>query len=463
MHIGNSRTALLNYLFAKQKDGTLVLRIEDTDPARNFDPGAQKIIADLNWLDLAYDEGPEKGGPYAPYFQSERQHLYQEKLDNLIKKNLVYRCFCTQEELEKKRDRQKALKLPPRYDRTCLQLPAQEIEKRVAQGMPFIWRFKFDHDKTIEITDLARGTVKFALKNFSDFPLTRADGSFTFMFANFVDDMLMKITHVFRGEDHLSNTAGQAALYFAFEAPLPIFWHMPILCNIDGKKLSKRDFGFSLHDLKDAGFLPQAINNYLAICGSSYEQEIMDLKQLAHAINFDNPHTTGKIKYDVEKLRWVNHQWINKLSAARLAQVAKPFLGAVYPAAEKLDAKTLEQILQIIKTDLYTLKDVPDALGFYFEQPEISKVSFEAAIATDHLSVITELIKNNLGNIEESEAFLSNLKSASKDQNIPLRELFRFLRLALMGAINGPSIHDLIAILGPSEAKSRIERALSIV
>ncbi len=461
MHIGNIRAALLNYLFARQKGGTFVLRIEDTDTARNFDPGAQTIIADLTWLSLTYDEGPQKGGPYTPYFQSERQKFYQNELNTLIKKKLVYPCFCTEEELEKKRDRQRALKLPPRYDRTCLNLSPEEIKKRIDQGTPFVWRFYLDHNTTIEISDLARGTVTFELKNFSDFPLTRSDGTFTFMFANFVDDMLMKISHVFRGEDHLSNTAGQAALYQAFKVPLPTFWHLPIMCNIDGSKLSKRDFGFSLHDLKNAGFLPQAINNYLAIIGGSYEHEIMDLAELARIFKFDHPYTSGTIKYDVEKLRWVNHQWINRLSPEELTELTLPFLVNAYPAAAKMDKTKLTTMLQIIKTDLYTLKDAPSALSFYFEKPHVTKSSFDV-IPPANQTMIATTIKKELAQIENTNAFLDALKESAKQAKIPMKELFWFLRLALMDSVNGPSIHDLIAMLGPKESRERIEKATLI-
>ena len=463
MHIGNIRTALINYLFAQQKNGTFVLRIEDTDPQRNFDPGAKTIISDLSWLGLSYNEGPEKGGPYAPYFQSERSAIYKEKLEELKKKILAYPCFCSEEELQKKRDRQKALKVAPRYDRACMQLASDEIEKQLTQNKPHIWRLKLDHERTITITDLSRKTVKFDLKHFSDFPLTRTDGSFTFMFANFVDDMTMHISYIFRGEDHLSNTAGQAALYHAFDTPVPTFWHMPILCNIDGKKLSKRDFGFSLHDLKDEGFLPQAITNYLAIIGGSYENEIMDLNQLAHALNFDDPHTTGKIKYDVEKLRWINHKWINKLSPNQLLNAVKPILVAAYPQADTIDDSQTTNMLQHIKTDLYTLNDVIPSLKFYFEKPELTVPAIEACVPNDTMPTLATILKTNIDQINDLDTFLLMVKTEAKKNNVPLKQLFWFLRLALMGQVNGPSIHDLVIILGAEESKKRIDVALSIL
>lgn len=458
MHIGNSRTALLNYLFAHKKNGTLVLRIEDTDPSRNFDPGAKIIMEDLAWLSLSFNEGAGVGGPYAPYFQSERQDLYKEKLQELIEKDCVYRCFCTNELLDKKRERQKMLKQPPRYDRACLQLSENEIKERLDSDTPFIWRFKLDQSKIITITDLARGPVTFDLKNFSDFPLTRSNGTFTFMFSNFVDDVTMHITHAFRGEDHQSNSAGQAAMYQALGIPLPTFWHMPMLCNIDGKKLSKRDFGFSLHDLRDAGYLPQAINNYLAIIGGSYENEIMDLDELVNAMNFDSMHATGQIKYDVEKLRWVNHEWIKRFSPKELEMAVRPFLQAAYPEVGALNDEKLAALLQVIKTDLYTLKDAVDSLKFYFEAPEVSKATVEQTLQDEHIAPIVKLLKSSLDTLSD----VNPLKKAAKESGIPLKQLFWSMRLALTGKINGPGVQELIDMLGVDESKKRLEKVLGL-
>ncbi len=458
MHIGNSRTALLNFLFAQQKNGVFVLRIEDTDPSRNFDPGAKIIIEDLAWLSLRFDEGPQAGGIYAPYFQSERHHIYQEKLEELMQKNLVYRCYCTEELLEKKRDRQKTLKQPPRYDRTCLKLSEQESDEYAKNNTPFVWRFKLDSDQIIEITDLSRGIITFDLKHFSDFPLTRSDGSFTFMFSNFVDDVTMKITHVFRGEDHQSNTAGQAAMYLASGAPLPIFWHMPMLCNITGKKLSKRDFGFSLHDLRDAGYLPQAINNYLAIIGGSYTQEIMDMDELVQAIDFDHMSAGGQIKYDVEKLRWVNHEWIKRLAPHELEIATRPFLQAVYPEVGAFNDKKLAALLQEIKTDLHTLKDAVTALAFYFTAPEITKALVEQTLDATHSKAIAHLLADRLDTIEDVEG----LKAATKQAGIPMKQLFWTMRLALTGQINGPGIHELITMLGVAESRNRLKAFINL-
>ena len=456
MHLGNVRTALMNYLFAKQKKGTFIVRIEDTDTQRNYDPEAKKIIEDLTWLSLTHDEGPQKGGPHVPYFQSQRNEIYQEYIKKLQEKNKIYRCFCTPEELEKKRERQQLLKLPPRYDRTCLKKSAQEIEQLLAQKVAYIWRIHLDQTQTITINDLAHGTITFDFKNFTDFPLTRTDGTVTFLFANFVDDMVMEMSHVIRGEDHLSNTANQAALYQIFNAPLPTFWHLPILCNREGKKLSKRDFGFSLTDLITAGYLPEAINNYLAIIGGgTFEKEIMSLDELVSAINFSALHSTGHVRYDVEKLQWLNQKWIARLESHDLTQRCLPFLIKTYPQAATLDQSTLTALLQVIKTDLITLDQVSSALSFIFEAPIVDTVN----LTPGHLQLAV-IIKNHLELINKPEEFITKLKQEAKDHNIALNQLFWFLRMALIGKEHGPTIHELITMIGTQEARNRIEKLL---
>ncbi len=457
MHLGNVRSALMNFLYARQHQGTFIIRVEDTDASRNVDPEAKKIISDLLWLGLEYQEGPLKGGPYAPYYQSQRDDIYKKYLDELIAKKHVYRCFCTPEELEKKRQRQLALKQPPRYDRTCYKLTPAQIEEKLQNKVEFVWRVALDQEKKITISDLAHGSIEFDLKNFPDFPLTRADSSFTFIFANFVDDMVMKISQVIRGEDHLTNTASQAVLYDIFQTPLPIFWHLPIMCNAEGKKLSKRDFGFSLNDLINEGFVPEAITNYLAtIGGGSFEQEIMSLEELAANMKFDSVHSTGHIRYDLEKLTWMNHKWINKYDAQKLTTACLPFLLEAYPQAAQLDTATLSHMLQLVKTDLTTLKSCVKSLKFYFEKPAITAENF-SVIPADSLQKIKQLIHNNLELITNAVDFANTIKAEAKAQNIPLKELFWYVRIALMGEQNGPAIHDLINILGSQESAKRLQ------
>lgn len=455
MHLGNVRAALINYLFARQNNGTFILRIEDTDPERNFDPGAIKILEDLKWLNLSYDEGPPALEPFGSYFQSQRTQHYQKALEQLKEKKLIYRCFCTEEELEKKRTRQKALKQPPRYDRACANLTQEVIQIHLNEKKSFVWRFKIDHTQKITITDLARKSVTFDLKNYSDFPLTRGNGSFTFIFANVVDDIAMRISHVFRGEDHLSNTGNQAALYVAFQAQLPTFWHMPILCNVEGRKLSKRDFGFSLQDLRNAGYLPEAILNYLAIIGGSFKNEIMSLNELIEALDFNNPSGAGQIKYDVKKLTWINHQWILGMPTEKLLSLTKEFILKEFPTAKNLSNEQLMTIIKPIQGELNTLNDITTHCAFYFNSPKNACGLINEIIPQKELSTLIKII-TSLDQTIPTDQYINTIKKEAKKESIPAKFVFSFLRLALTGSQSGPSVIDIINLLGIEESKKRI-------
>ncbi|MBD3273181.1 glutamate--tRNA ligase [Candidatus Dependentiae bacterium] len=458
MHIGNVRAALMNYLFAHQKKGTLVLRIEDTDESRNLDEAGFNILKTLKWLSLKYDEGPIIGGDYGPYLQSERTKKYKKLLHDLIKNQLVYRCFCTKEELEEKRKNQIAQGMPPRYDRTCRNLPTDKVKEKLANKLPFIWRFKLNDEAAYEINTLERGIIKFEMKNFSDFAITRQNGSFTFLFTNFVDDYLMQITHVIRGEDHLTNTAMQAALFYAFAFPLPKFWHLPIICNVDGKKLSKRDFGFGVQELREEGFLPQAILNYLAILGTSFEDEIQSLGQLVENYNFDKISSTGSIKFDIEKLKWINHKWIEKLPANKLLEFTKPFLHDQIPSSIEVDDNKLEFILEKIKTDLKTLKDIGAVISFYFYDPVVDIVALEKHFGKDKAITALKLIKENINMSNKTDMFLETVKKEAKNRGLKIKEIFGTLRYLLIGSFSGISMYDLFEILPDEVILKRLKK-----
>lgn len=457
MHLGNIRQALINLIFARQHNGSCILRIEDTDQQRMFDPSGTQIRADLAWLGIIFDEGPGIGGAYGPYIQSERTAIYQSHLHSLIQRDLVYRCFCTTEELERQRQRQVLLHQPPRYSRVCRTLSNTESSER-AVAHPFVWRFKLNNED-VTISELVRGPVSFDLSNFADFPLTRQDGSFTFIFANAVDDISMKITHVFRGEDHLSNTASQSMIYRAFDAPLPIFWHTPIICNKDGKKLSKRDFGFSLDDLRTSGFLPEAIINYLACIGSSIEgkSEILTLQELIRQLNFAHHSSSSSIKYDVEKLKWVNHAWIQILPLAELEARCRPFLESAYGDIHTVSHEKLEKLIKIIRTELTVLSDIVPALHCYFHTPEISPDDPIFQQYTALKSILIDIARHLLLEADSATNFVI-AQERIREQRAPKKEIYTLLRIILTGASEGTSISNLFHILSIEEIKKRIQR-----
>ncbi|MCL5436769.1 MAG: glutamate--tRNA ligase [Candidatus Dependentiae bacterium] len=443
MHLGNARIALINALFAKKYQGTFILRIEDTDQSRNVDPRGVRILEDLKWLQISIDEGP--------YYQSERHELYQSYLQRLIDQQLVYRCFETNEELELKRQRQLARGLPPKYDRAGLKLSTSEVAEKLAAGTPFVWRLRLP-SKTVSINDIAHGTMTFDLEHFSDVAVTRQDGSCTFLFANCIDDIEMKVSHVLRGADHLTNTAVQAALYELLDAPKPTFYHMPLVCNAQGKKLSKREFGSSLEDFKGAGFIAEGLCNYLAIIGSSFAQEIMDFEELAHALHFDESSPKGCLQFDPEKLRWVDHKWLQRLSLEEVVARALPFFERAYPAA-KLSNDLLMRLIGPIKSDLTTLSDAITMLTFFFVTPTIEPALLEAHAITAFRPLFAQVLE---APITDGEALLAAIKAATKAQGQPLKEALTLVRIALTGEGQGIGIADLFAMLGLEEVRRRM-------
>lgn len=456
MHIGNVRAALLNYLFAQQTGGTFILRIEDTDTNRNVDAAHDRILHDLKLLKLHFTEGPEVGGAYGPYCQSERSTLYQQYLATLIADCKVYRCFCTAEELEAKREKQRAMGKPPRYDRTCAQLSDEKIKAKLAISLPFVWRFKLNYDALVTIQDMAKGNINFELKNFSDFALTRADGSATFMFANFVDDVEMKISHVIRGEDHLSNTALQAALYDACNANMPKFWHLPIICNKTGEKLSKRDFGFSLEDLLKAGYLPEAIVNYMATVGMSFKEEVQSLAELAKNYPFNHLHSTAAIRYDVEKLTWFNHKWFDRMDLVSLKRYLIPLIHQYFPTSTTLSETHIDALITAIKSDLKTLHDVKDIAAFFFQRPVFDNAKLEIALGAEKAPIAKSIIHTLLPSLTSAETFVHALKAEAQSKGLSIKEIFGTTRFMLTGSMQGIGVQQLIELLGLEEAKKRL-------
>jgi nondiscriminating glutamyl-tRNA synthetase len=459
MHLGNVRQALINFLFAQQKKGVFVLRIEDTDTQRMFDIGAHHIQADLKWLGISYDEGPEIEGPYGPYFQSQRTPIYQEYLKKLQASNDIYRCFCSTEELERKRQRQIMLKQAPRYDRTCLHLSQEIIAHNIAQHIPFVWRFKLRPEK-ITITDLAHGSIDFDLINFSDFPITRQDESFTFIFANCIDDITMHITHIFRGEDHLSNSANQAMIYKALHAPIPVFWHAPIMCNHEGKKLSKRDFGFSLNDLRNAGFVPEAIVNYLASIGTkTAAQEIMNTQELVSSIDFSHYSATSTVRYDEDKLRWMNHAWVQRLPLRIIVERCRPILEEHYPQVASMSYEELQHIIRPIQNELHTLADVVPLVHGCFHIPVLDRQAFVPYELASYQPILKALIIH-LNATQSVDELINLMKNGCRQNGLATKSLWSIIRLALTGSAEGTSIKNLLEMIGRAKIIDRIERLI---
>lgn len=326
LHIGGLRTALYNYLYAKKNNGTFLLRIEDTDQKRFIEGAAEHLIDTLAKVGLSYDEGPNKEEKYGPYIQSQRTDLYRKYVQELLYKKAAYHCFCTSERLEEMRAKQTAEKKAPMYDRTCLHLSPEEIEQKKAEGIPFVIRQLIPHEQKFHFNDLIRDEVNFNTSNIDDQVLMKSDNFPTYHLANVIDDHLMEITHVIRGEEWLPSTPKHILLYQAFGWKEPVFAHIPLLLNADKSKLSKRQGDVSVESYLEKGYSPEAIINFIALLGwhpgDGAEEEIFSLNKLVESFSLERVHKAGAI-FDIEKLNWFNYKWVKPEHFNKLGKTAK--------------------------------------------------------------------------------------------------------------------------------------------
>ncbi len=442
IHIGNLRSALMSFLCAKETNGSFILRIEDTDKTRTQDYFLHIIYNILDLMKIIPDEGPLQGGNHGPYIQSQRTKEYDSYLQLFIKNNLVYRCFKTQEELEIIRNQQIALKLPPRYERTILS--TEEENKNIIEKKPFIWRFKLSNETTV-INDKVKGEIKYNLMHFADCPITREDGSYTFLFANFVDDVMMNINYVIRGEEHLSNTAIQSCMYDMLHIPKPLFYHLPLICDENGKKLSKRNFGFNIHDLLQEGYLPEAIINYIAIIGSNFKSEIMTLEEMIENKIFSKTKSSGFITYDCEKLQWINTKWMQKIDTstfiAHLLEYKKnnPLIATAIPDNKNLieDIKKESKSIKEFLTNIDSITNHTSTLECNYSEKEYILYLKNIISETDDLFINYPYIK-------------TKIKEFAKKNNIEEKKLYNTLRTILINKPEGISISILVTYIDKS-------------
>ncbi len=440
-HLGTASTALYNVLFARQNDGTFVLRIDDTDLERNRPEYEALIYESLRWLGLDWDEGPDKGGPHAPYRQSERLDLYREEAARLIKEGKAYRCYCTPEELEAERRQAQAEKRPYRYSRRCLNNPPPGRDV-------FAVRFKVPGGE-IRFTDMVRGEMKFDADLIGDFIIVKSDGYPTYQFASPVDDAVMKITHVIRGEEHLSNTPYQLMLVDAlgYERPLA-YAHMPLILAHDGTKLSKRKHPeTNLMLFKEQGYLPEAMLNYLALLGwnPGTEQEIFSLDELMRVFSFDRVQHAGA-RFDWEKLNWINGEYIRRLSDDELAIRLRPFVPQV-------DESTLRCAVPALKTRMHKLAQAIDYLDYLWSDPPVPALDADVAARV-------RLAIDALEDVEwRPESIEAALEGAVEKSGVGKGKFYNPLRDILTGKKVSLPIHYTLALLPRDVALSRLRRA----
>lgn len=458
LHIGNARTALFNWLFARHNNGTFVLRVEDTDEARSDIVYQNNLYQDLKWLGLDWDEGPVKDGAYCPYRQSERLDIYKRHLISLIEKNLVYPCYCTQEELEEERQNLILSKRMPRYMGKCRNLTDAEKNKKKNEGKVPSFRFKIE-PQVIELEDIIRGTVRFESEAIGDFIIMRSNGMPAYNFAVVIDDHLMDITHVIRGEDHLSNTALQILLYNAFRYNTPVFAHHSLIFGKDRTKLSKRHGSVSVGEFRKKGILPEALLNYLGILGTSYPnaQELLSREELIKHFSIERVSKSGAV-FDEDKLHWFNAIYIKNTETRDLFLQLKPFIESAGYDIFGVDEKWLIEIIDLVKTDMVILSDIGSHLDIFFDDKY--KITNEAKeiIKNDENSNVVRLfmeyLKNN--NAEAGILYSDALKYVKKQTNKKGKDLFMPIRAALTGKTTGPQLDKVFCILGKDVALKRL-------
>lgn len=466
LHIGNARTALFNYLYARNLGGKFIIRIEDTDGARNIEGGEASQLNYLKWLGLDWDEGIDVGGDYGPYRQSERNDLYKEHYEQLLAKDLAYKCYCTPEELEAEREAQSAKSQMPRYSGKCRHLTAAEQEARVAEGREPSIRFAVPKGKTYTFNDIVKDNVSFESDGIGDFVIVKKDGIPTYNFAVAVDDEHMKITHVLRGDDHISNTPRQQMIYEAFGWTAPVFGHMTLIVNNERKKLSKRDESILqfIEQYEELGYLPEAIFNFIALLGWSPEgEEELFSKEELISIFDANRLSKSPAVFDKDKLTWMNNQYIKKLPLENVIKLALPHLQKSGALPTELSEEQREWAHDLIA--LYH-----DQLSYGAEIVELSAQFFSAAIEYDEQSKavlageqvpeVMASLKSQLNALEvfDASSIKAAIKAVQKETGHKGKNLFMPIRVVTTGQTSGPELPAAIALIGKENTVARIAK-----
>jgi len=463
LHIGNVRTALFNYLFTKRHNGTFILRIEDTDFDRVKKEYEESILEDLKWLGLNWDEGPDCGGNYGPYRQSERLNIYKELADKLLKEGKAYKCFCSEEELNKKRKESLSKGLPPRYDGKCCNLSSEEIVSYEQKGIKPSIRFKVDSG-LIEFEDTVRGKMTFKGSDIGDFVILRSDGVSAYNFAVTVDDDLMKITHVIRGEDHLSNTPRQILLNQAMGFDSPRFAHLSMILGHDKSRLSKRHGAESVKELREEGYLPEAVINYLSLLGWSSEdgREIMPLSDIIKLFSIERVSKSPAV-FDIKKLRWINSHYIKNKDIAELTELSIPFFKKAGMRMETVERQWLYKVVDAIRDNIETLSDIDKYAGIFFDElppyPSPSE-KWELGVETvEVLKLLKEMIEAEKGITEDiADKIISGIKEKT---NLKGKKLMMPIRIALTGKTEGPELKKIMNVLGKERIIKRVNNVIS--
>lgn len=467
-HVGTAYIGLLNYLYAKQRGGQFVLRIEDTDRARFVATSEQEIFNSLHWLGLNWDEGPDVGGPYGPYRQSERTEIYREHIELLLRNGTAYRSFESAEELEEMRRSQLAAKLPPRYNGAHRELPQAQVDALLAEGRPFVVRLKVPAEGETSFRDELRGEIKFSHNNVDDQILMKSDGFPTYHLANVVDDYLMRITDVIRAEEWISSTPKHVLLYQAFGWPIPRFWHMPLLRNLDKSKISKRKNPVSLVYYRHAGYLPGAVLNFLGLMGGGMpaggkldapptdklvQAEIFDLPRMLAEFNFERISLGGPV-FDLIKLRWLNGEYMRVLTPEAFFQQLRDNL---------FSDDYLRRIAPLVQTRIETLAEFGDMADFFFRDQVLPAAEVfvpKKRTPEETLAFTAEMLTTLEACDWTHEALDAGLRELGTAKEWSVKETFMLLRAILTGSTSSPPLLESLVVFGKARTLDRVRRFL---
>lgn len=471
LHIGGARTALFNYLYARHFNGKFIIRIEDTDIKRNVEGGEYNQLEYLKWLGIEWDESIDVGGEYGPYRQTERLDIYEKYWRELLDKGLAYKCYCTEEELERSREEQMARGEAPKYSGRCRHLTDEERKRFEAEGRKPTIRFRVPEGKVYAFDDMVKGRVSFDSDGIGDFVIVKQNGIPTYNFAVTIDDHLMKISHVLRGEEHISNTPKQLMLYEAFGWEAPVFAHMTLIVGENRKKLSKRDESVIqfVEQYRDLGYLPEALLNFIALLGWSPEgeEELFTRDELIKIFDPNRLNTSPAV-FDPKKLAWMNNQYIKKADLDTVIDLALPHLIKAGKVAEPLDEKKREWVAELIA--LYR-----DQLQYGAEIVELTELFFQDDISYneeameilkgEHVPEVLRVLKSRLETLDDWKAdhIKPEIRATQKETGQKGKNLFMPIRVATTGVTHGPELPKSLALLGKDVVLKRLEFALNLL
>ena len=465
LHLGNVRTAIFNWLFARHTGGKFILRIEDTDRERSTPESVNLIQESLKWFGLDWDEGPDVGGDFGPYYQMQRLDKYKKYINILIKKNMVYPCFCTPERLTEMRNQMQKQKLPPRYDGKCKNLSKKEIEGLTSQGIKHVLRFRVPTTGTTEFKDLIHGKISIENPIMDDFIIVKSNDGPTYNFACVVDDIEMKITHVIRGDDHISNTPKQISIYRALGINTPEFAHIPlILGSSDKAKLSKRHGAASPLEYRDMGYLPHALLNFLTLLGwaPGDNRELMNRNEIIENFSIEKINDRNVV-FDSQKLDWMNGVYIRKMSMEELVNIALGELKktGLIKDTKDVDIDKISKIVGLIQERLKKFSEIPQLINYFFDKPIYEEKAVRKFLKKDG---VTQMLQELCKTIEKVEPFdIETLESAVREfiekKGLKVGKVIHPVRVALTGRAASPPIFDVMQVLGKQTCLKRIADA----